>query len=110
MLNQIYADITQKEISIATHLQAPAIGAAMFASVAAGKEAGGYNNIEEAAAKIARIQDGKITPIAKNMERYDALYQEYVKLHDYFGRGENDVMKRLKNIKSTSRKEGFLLC
>lgn len=110
MLNQIYADITQKEISIASHLQAPAIGAAMFASVAAGKEAGGYNNIEEAAAKIARIQDEKITPIAKNMEKYDALYQEYVKLHDYFGRGENDVMKRLKNIKSTSRKEGFLLC
>jgi len=27
---------------------------------------------------------------------YDALYAEYVALHDYFGRGGNDVMKRLK--------------
>lgn len=51
MLNQIYADITQKEISIATHLQAPAIGAAMFAAVAAGQDAGGFTNIEEARSK-----------------------------------------------------------
>ena len=25
---------------------------------------------------------------------YDLLYREYLRLHDYFGRGENDVMKR----------------
>jgi len=30
---------------------------------------------------------------------YERLYQEYRKLHDYFGRGENDVMKRLKALK-----------
>ena len=110
MLNQIYADITQKEISIAEHLQAPAIGAAMFAAVAAGKEAGGFTTIEEAAANIARIQDKKVIPIPENMERYELIYQEYVKLHDYFGRGENDVMKRLKNLKATSRKEGVNVC
>ena len=32
---------------------------------------------------------------------YDQLFQEYRVLHDYFGRGENDVMKRLKAIKLT---------
>jgi L-ribulokinase len=31
---------------------------------------------------------------------YDKLFAEYVRLHDYFGRGENDVMKRLKKIKA----------
>ncbi len=29
-------------------------------------------------------------------EAYDALYAEYLLLHDYFGRGANDVMHRLK--------------
>jgi L-ribulokinase len=31
---------------------------------------------------------------------YDRLYAEYAHLYDYFGRGENDVMKTLKRIKS----------
>lgn len=110
MLNQIYADITQKQISIAEHLQAPAIGAAMFASVAAGKDVGGFDTIQEAAEKIARIKDQKVIPIPENVKRYEAIYQEYVKLHDYFGRGENDVMKRLKNLKTNSKKEGFSIC
>jgi L-ribulokinase len=31
------------------------------------------------------------------------LYAEYVTLHDYFGRGANDVMKRLKTLKAEIR-------
>jgi L-ribulokinase len=31
---------------------------------------------------------------------YDRLFTEYVTLHDYFGRGANDVMKRLKALKA----------
>ena len=30
---------------------------------------------------------------------YNALYAEYLLLHDYFGRGENNVMKRLRAIR-----------
>jgi L-ribulokinase len=30
---------------------------------------------------------------------YDKLFAEYMLLHDYFGRGQNDVMKRLKGLK-----------
>ena len=29
---------------------------------------------------------------------YDALYEEYAVLHDYFGRGTNEVMHRLRQI------------
>ena len=29
---------------------------------------------------------------------YNKLYAEYMTLHDYFGRGGNDVMRRLRNI------------
>jgi L-ribulokinase len=35
---------------------------------------------------------------------YDRLYAEYLRLHDYFGRGENDVMKRLRAIRTEAVK------
>jgi len=33
---------------------------------------------------------------------YDELYAEYKTLHDYFGRGANDAMKRLRGIRDRS--------
>jgi L-ribulokinase len=36
--------------------------------------------------------------VAENVEAYQALFAEYTALHDYFGRGGNDVMHRLKAI------------
>jgi len=99
MLMQIYADVCGREISIAAHLQTPAIGSAMFGAVAAGKEAGGFDSILDAAEKIAKLQEGTIVPISENQGVYDQLYREYKRLHDYFGRGENDVMKVLKQLK-----------
>ena len=39
------------------------------------------------------------------MHIYDKLFAEYVTLHDYFGRGANDVMKRLKAIKKEQASE-----
>jgi len=40
-----------------------------------------------------------MTPIPENQLVYDKLYSEYRLLYDYFGRGTNDVMKRLKAIR-----------
>ena len=42
-------------------------------------------------------------PNEENGRIYDELYSEYRRLHDYFGRGENDVMKRLKDIRRRQR-------
>ena len=39
-------------------------------------------------------------PNAAAADVYDRLYAEYKLLHDYFGRGENDVMKRLRALRS----------
>ncbi|MGF7045837.1 L-ribulokinase [Paenibacillus sp. DS2015] len=99
LLMQIYADVTGREIKVAASTQTPALGAAMFAAVAAGSEAGGYDNIVDAAEKMARIRDESFTPIPENAAIYDVLYSEYSKLHDYFGRGKNNVMKTLKSLK-----------
>jgi L-ribulokinase len=102
LLMQIYADVTGREIKVAASTQTPALGAAMFAAVAAGKDVGGYDNIVDAAKHMARIRDESFTPIPENKAVYDVLYEEYSKLHDYFGRGENNVMKKLKSLKEQS--------
>ncbi|MBA9087605.1 L-ribulokinase [Fontibacillus solani] len=102
LLMQIYADVTNREIFVADSKQTPALGAAMFAAVAAGEAAGGYDTIIDAAEKMARVKEETFKPIPENVELYDRLYKEYSKLHDYFGRGENDVMKRLKSIKKST--------
>lgn len=103
LLMQIYADVTNREIKIADSRQTPALGAAMFGAVAAGKEKGGYDSIVEAAQKMARVREETFKPIPENVAVYEKLYREYTLLHDYFGRGGNDVMKRLKAIKEAVR-------
>jgi len=99
LLMQIYADVTGREIKIAAAAQTPALGSAMFGAVAAGKAAGGYDTIEEASAAMSRLRDEVFMPIPEHTAVYDQLYQEYVLLHDTFGRGANDVMKRLKQMR-----------
>lgn len=104
MMMQIYADVTNKEIYISASDQTPALGAAMFGAVAAGKEKGGYDSIFDAAKVMGKVKEEYYKPIPENVEVYKKLYREYKQLHDYFGRGDNDVMKRLKAIKAEARK------
>ena len=39
-------------------------------------------------------------PPSPDKRQYETLYREYGALHDYFGRGGSDVMKRLKAIRT----------
>jgi len=96
MLMQIYADVTGREIKIASSRQASALGAAMFGALAAGSKSGGYDSIEEAVAHMASLEKKTYIPIPENVQVYNQLFAEYQKLHDYFGRGSNQVMERLK--------------
>jgi len=105
LLMQIYADVTGREIKVAASPQTPALGAAMWAAVAAGKEKGGYRTITEAAEKMASLREERFVPIPENQRIYQKLYKEYEILHDYFGRGENNVMKRLKEIKIRAKEQ-----
>jgi L-ribulokinase len=95
LLVQIYADVTGKPMYLAGSSQAPALGSAMHAAVAAGE----YPNIGAAAEKMGKLKPDPVQPIGENQKLYDRLYAEYKTLYDYFGRGANDVMKRLKQIK-----------
>jgi L-ribulokinase len=102
LMMQIYADVLNMDIKISASSQTPALGSAMFGAVAAGKERGGYDSIQEAAKDMGRVKEEVYKPISKNSEVYDQLFKEYARLYEYFGKGENNVMKTLKKIKSTS--------
>jgi len=103
LLMQIYADVTNREIKVAASKQTPALGAAMFAAVAAGEANGGYRTIVEAANNMARVREESFKPIPEHAAVYNRLYEEYTRLHDYFGRGGNECMYRLKHIRDTVR-------
>ena len=104
LLMQIYSDVTGLPIYIPEATQIGALGSAMHGAVAAGTVVGGYNSIMDASVKMARLRAESYQPSTTNKAVYDKLYAEYVHLHDYFGRAENDVMKRLKAIKVEARK------
>ena len=49
----------------------------------------------------APLLDGDdFTPQPAAKAIYDRLYAEYITLHEYFGRGGSDVMKRMKALKA----------
>jgi L-ribulokinase len=105
LLMQIYSDVTGREIKVTASQQAPALGSAMFGAVAAGRSAGGYESIFEAAGRMARLRRKSYRPVPANQAVYEKLYGEYVRLYDYFGRGQNDVMKALKTLRQVARAE-----
>lgn len=99
LLRQIYADVTGRTFKLAGSAQSPALGSAMHAAVAAGV----YPDIQTAADKMGQLGDEVVSPIPENKAAYDALYAEYKTLYDYFGRGANNAMKRLKTLKREVR-------
>jgi L-ribulokinase len=103
LLMQIYADVTGRPIRVAGTHQGGALGSAMHGAVAAGKAAGGYDTIFEATRAMATLREEAYTPNSQAKSVYDRIFAEYMTLHDYFGRGANDVMKRLKSLKAEVR-------
>ncbi|MCM3700063.1 ribulokinase [Paenibacillus macerans] len=106
LLMQIFADVTGREIKIAASAQTPALGAAMLGAVAAGSHCGGYDRIEEAAERMARVQTETYRPNPAYRAVYDQLYREYTELHDLFGRGGSEAMARLKRLQREAAAAG----
>jgi L-ribulokinase len=107
LMMQIYADIAGRPMKISQSEQTPALGAAVFAAVAAGEKAGGYGSV--AAAQKAMVGVGReYLPIEENHKIYRRLYALYRQLHDAFGTQQwsgqmFNVMKELLNIGDEAR-------
>ena len=95
LLLQIYADVTRRPIGLAAAVNASALGAAMLGAVAAGPAAGGHASFADAARSMSRLRPERVTPDPRRADAYDALYRDWLELHDHFGR-KTDLMKRLK--------------
>jgi L-ribulokinase len=97
LLMQVYADVLRRPVSVASSDQAPAVGSAIHAAVAAGLHA----DVAAASAVMGRSEQASYLPDPARADAYDELFAEYRALHDYFsGRPEwagNDVLHRLRN-------------
>jgi L-ribulokinase len=94
-LMQTYADVLRLPISTIASEQGPALGSAIHAAVAAGI----YSDIRAAAAAMGALDRAAYTPNEADAVVYDRLFDEYLTLHDWFGRGGNTVMKRLRALR-----------
>lgn len=94
LLMQIYADVIGLPLRTISSAQAPALGSAIHAAVAAGA----YSDVQGASDAMGAEPADVYEPIPENVAAYNALFEEYTSLHDYFGRGANEVMHRLKAI------------
>jgi L-ribulokinase len=92
---QVCADVTRRPLSVISSEQGPALGSAIHAAVAAGC----YPDVPAAAAAMGGRRRAVYLPHAERADVYDRLYAEYLLLHDYFGRGGNEVMHRLRDLR-----------
>lgn len=99
MAMQIYADVCGREIRISASDQSGALGSAIFGVAAADPAVTGYRDVNEAAGALGKIRDTVYRPIPENSRIYNELFGEYVRLHDYLGRGGNDVLKTLRRLR-----------
>jgi len=101
-LMQIYADVLRRPLSVIGSDQGPALGSAIHAAVAAGA----YPDVPAASSAMGRVNRDVYRPDEARADVYDQLYAEYVRLHDYFGRGANEVMYRLRAIRDRALEGG----
>ena len=95
LIMQIYTDVTRRPLSVIGSDQGPALGSAIHAAVAAGA----YPDVPAAAKAMGKLHREVYAPDPGRASAYDELYAEYVTLHDYFGRGGNDAMHRLRAVR-----------
>jgi len=94
---QIFADVLRMPIHIVESEQAGALGSAMFGAVAGGY----FANLDEAAKIMVKPSEKTYLPIKENSDIYDVIFEEYVKLHDYFA-AKDSVIKNMRKIKKQS--------
>jgi L-ribulokinase len=92
VIMQIYADVTRHNLHLIQSDQGPALGSAMHAAVAAGA----YEDIKAASEAMGKVERDVYEPDETRAKAYDPLYAHYVRLHDHFGRGGDDVMHEIR--------------
>jgi L-ribulokinase len=95
LLTQIYADVTGLPLEICATDQASGVGAAMLGAVAGGA----FESVDAAVRGLAQPPARIISPNAGHRATYDALYTEYLRLTEIFGRDPGSTLKRLRTLR-----------
>jgi len=108
LMVQIYADIAGRPMKISRSEQTPALGAAIFAAIAAGTGSGGYGSVDAAQKAMVAVEK-EYRPNEENHRIYRRLYSLYRQMHDAFGTREwsgrmFNVMKDLLEIRDEVRR------
>jgi L-ribulokinase len=100
-LMQLYADILRRPVSVAVSEQAPALGSAIHAAVAAGA----YPDVPAAAEAMGSCEVAAYVPDPVRADAYDVLFAEYRALHDAFGPA-GGALHRLRKIRNAALAAG----
>ena len=98
-LMQTYADVLRMPVATCASAQAPALGSAIHAAVAAGA----YPDVRTAGTTMGARGSRTYLPDQAAADVYDRLYREYSELHRYFGRGSG-MMHRLRALRKEALK------
>ncbi|WBB68227.1 ribulokinase [Micromonospora sp. WMMD812] len=96
LLLRIYADVLNRPLHVVDSAHPAALGAAIHAAAAGGA----YPDVSAASAAMGAARRETWRPDPARAAAYDALYAEYRRLHDHFGRGGTDVLHRLRAIRN----------
>lgn len=104
LLMQIYADVLGVDIRVAQSDQAAALGSAIYASLAAGAENGGYGSYQEAVESMTQAGQKVYQCNLRIKKQYDALYHIYLDYSSMMGSKERHILAELNALKFS--KEG----
>ena len=97
---RIFTDVLNRPVKVSASDQTAALGSAMYAAAAAGKAAGGFDSIAEAAGALAKLKEGEYLPDAARAAKYDDLYALYRGLAGRFDPAQNRILQRLREMRS----------
>ncbi len=95
---QVYADVLDRPLRVVDTEHSCAVGAAIHAAVAAGA----YRDIHSASEAMGRVREATVDPDPRRVAAYDPLFTIYGELHDHFGRGGSDSLRRLRALRGTA--------
>lgn len=95
---QVYADVLDRPIRLVATENSCAVGAAVHAAVAAGA----HPDIHAASDAMGRVREETVDPDPARAAAYDDLFAVYTELHDHFGRGGTESLRRLRAIRNAA--------
>ena len=96
---RIFTDVLNRPVKVSASDQTAALGSAMYAAAAAGKEAGGYESVADAAKALARLKETVYLPDPQHAAVYDRLFALYRDLVDCFNPRKMRILTELKELR-----------